>query len=295
MLNEIEHIFLENFAGTLHYVDNNGKKAYKFITKNNYFLKQKNLKDCFYDFLDDSTFDVLPDTAYKFQAEGVPVDTDYLKLHKLDENDQDKLNFYETYFNNIIIAVHETKKYEQEEINDKVLSWECTEEDELIYFAKEEYNIDLNSTLSKADIIELLKAAHLITLRNITSHGTNRLLEIFNLEYEEQLFDTTNRDIIAACKDKWLQVLNNRKDYTYQVLDKEYITNNDEETKNEIDSIKKEIQDKIDEFKNLTFSCPAEVSTYWPIILYPKPSFSYIIATPKQTQIITNDNTDHVS
>jgi hypothetical protein len=294
MLNEIEHILLQNFAGTLYYVNDKGKKAYKFITKNKYFIEQKKLKGRFYDFLDGIAFDDLPETAYKFQAEGVPVDTDIYKLHKLSESDKIKLEYYEKYFDNIILSVHDTKKFEEEEINDKVMSWECTEKEELVYFASEEYNLNLDSNLSKTDIINQLKEVHIISLRDVTSHGTKRLLEIFNLDEEQQLFDTTKNDITNLCKEKWLNALNRRKEYTYNVLRKEYEINNDEETKNEIESIKLEIQSKIDEFKNTSFSCPAEISSCWPIILYPKPSFSYITVSLKQVPVINNDNTDDI-
>jgi len=288
MLNNIEHILLRNFAGILYFKDNN-KDAYKFITGNKYFLNQKNIDNNFYDFLDNKSFEYLPETSYKFQAEGVPVETDVFKLDKLEDNDKDKINFYEKYFDNILISVHETKKFENEELNDKVLSWEGTEKDELIFFAKEEYDLDIDSLHTKSEIINLLKEEYLIKLRDIMPHNIKRLMQIFNINEEKELFDTTNTYKINEGKKKWLEILNKRKDYTFKILKKEY-KSDDEELKNEINSIKQEILSKIEEFKSINFASLAEVSAFWPIILYPKPTFSYITVTLKKIPVITNAN-----
>jgi len=265
MLSEEDKQLLNNFATVIFYKDKENYYTFDFVTACDYICKNTTP---YFDLLKNKPLKKLPKNIDRVVALGVPTDLALFKFYEADK--ETKENFYKDYFKNIESSIFTTLQIEKEELNNKVLIWKNSTLDELLYFAEEEYDLKFSTKETKQAIIKKLKKKFLKLLRDEIPYNVRRLLNIFELQNESNLY-ITDQKIINSCKVKWLSILNNRKEFTYKLLEKE---NQDPETLEEINQIKKEIDESIESFRNKIFETPIEVSSYWPIILYPRPLFS---------------------
>lgn len=266
MISEDNKKLLDNFAVAIFYKDSSNLNTFSLVTACNYICQKKYN---YFDLLNNKPLKNLPSKIDKIYAIGVPLNLSFYKLYN--SSDDEKKEFQQGYFKNIEKSVFSTLQFENEEIKTKLFEWKSSSIEELIFFAFENYNLNLSGNLTKSKIINLLKKEHFRRLRDEIPYNIRRLLEIFNLKNEDEIYNSDLNKIKFA-KRKWASILNNRKKFTYSLLSKE---KKDTETINEIRLIKKEINENIKLFKNTIFSNLYEISTFWPIILYPRPFFSF--------------------
>jgi len=265
---------INHFATAIFYKNKENRITFDFVTAYDFICKKKTP---YFDLLNNKPIKKLPDTIFKVIALGVSTDLNIIKLYE--EKDERILNkFYKDYFKNIESSIFTTLHNENQEIENKIIEWKNFSSEELLFFAKENYDLKLNKDVSKNKNINLLKKEFSFRLRDEYPQDLRRLLEIFNIKIEDVY--NGEKKLVESCKEKWLCLLKNRVKFTNSLMKKE---SNDKDTKNEIKIIKKEIKDSINEFENTEFASPYHVSTFWPIILYPRPYFSPEIPTKNET------------
>jgi hypothetical protein len=267
MINEQDLKLIKYFAAATFYTTEKNKCSFKFLTSNEFICKKQNM---LYDLIENKYIKKLPENTYKVIALGVPTNLVFSKLFN-EKRKSVKNKFFKRYFSNIEASIYELKKFEREEIENKIIFWKNSTLEELYFFSNEEYGINLPKNITKTKAILFLKKEYLSSLRDEYPYNIRRLLNIFNLKSETELH-STDINIINTCKEAWRKLLFNRKKFTHNILKDE---NNDKETQEEIKQIKEEIEQCLTEFNSIDFKSPIHVSTFWPVILYPKPSFSF--------------------